>query len=271
MTALPRRYWAEMTSAEFAQLDRESTIALLPVAAIEQHGPHLPVAVDTCLLEGILAQALVRLPAEFPLLVLPTQAIGNSKEHARYPGTLTLSPETTMQLWLDLGASVAAAGLRKLVIFNSHGGQISLLDIVGRELRIRHNLLVFHASWFSFGYPEDLFTDAEIRFGIHGGAIETSMMLYLAPELVQMGNARDFKSLTEKLRARGFQRIGGGGGAKLAWQTQDLNVAGVCGNALEATAEKGKALVDFAGDRLIELLEEVDRLSPSILDRDPAW
>ncbi|MEO0946787.1 MAG: creatininase family protein [Cyanobacteria bacterium J06641_5] len=271
MTALPRRYWAELTSAEFAQLDREKTIALLPVAAIEQHGPHLPVMVDACLLEGILARALELLPVEFPLLVLPTQAIGNSKEHACYPGTLTLSPETTMQLWLDIGASVAAAGLRKLVIFNSHGGQISLLDIVGRELRIRHNLLVVHASWFSFGYPDDLFEEREIRFGIHGGEIETSMMLHLAPELVQMDKARDFKSLTEKLRVRGFQRIGGGGGGKLAWQTQDLNVEGVCGNAQKADRDRGEALVNFAAERLIELLEEVDRLPLTILDNDPAW
>ena len=271
MNALPRRYWAEMTSAEFARLDRAKTIALLPVAAIEQHGPHLPVMVDACLLEGILARALELLPAQFPLTILPTQAIGNSKEHARYPGTLTLSPETTMCLWLDIGASVAAAGLQKLVIFNSHGGQISLLDIVGRELRIRHDLLVVHASWFSFGYPEDLFEDREIRFGIHGGEIETSMMLHLAPELVQMDKARDFKSLTEKLRARGYKRIGGGGGGKLAWQTQDLNAEGVCGNALTADADRGRALVHFAADRLIELLEEVDRLPPSLLDNQPAW
>ena len=271
MTSIPRRYWATMTSAEFSQLDCEKTIALLPVAAIEQHGPHLPVVVDTCLLEGILARALELLPEDFPLTILPTQAIGSSPEHARYPGTLSLSPETTMRLWLDIGASVAAAGLRKLVLFNSHGGQVSLLDIVGRELRVQHDLLVVHASWFSFGSPEDLFADREVRFGIHGGAIETSMMLHLAPDLVQMDKARDFKSLTEDLHERGFQRIGGGGGGKLAWQTQDLNTDGVCGDARAANAEKGKTLVDFAARRLIELLEEVDCLSPSILERDPTW
>ncbi len=260
-----------MTSPDIAQLDRARAIALLPVAAIEQHGPHLPLVVDTCLLEGILARALAMLPAEFPLLILPTQAVGCSPEHGRFPGTLSLSPETTMRLWLDIGASVAAAGLRKLVLFNSHGGQVTLLDIVGRELRIRHGLLVVSASWFSFGLPEGLFAEREVKFGIHGGAIETSMMLHLAPELVRMDAARDFKSLTEALHARGFRRIGGGGGAKLAWQTQDLNPDGVCGDARAADAEKGKALVDFAARRLIELLAEVDRLSAEMLERDPAW
>lgn len=271
MTSLPRRYWATMTSAEFARLDCHRAIALLPVAAIEQHGPHLPVVVDTCLLEGILARALELLPQEFPLTILPTQAIGSSSEHARYPGTLSLSPETTTRLWLDIGASVAAAGLRKLVLFNSHGGQVANLDIVGRELRARHELLVVHASWFSFGSPEDLFADREVRFGIHGGEIETSMMLHLAPELVQLDNARDFESLTERLHGQGLQRIGGGGGGKLAWQAQDLNTDGVCGNASAANAAKGKTLVDFAARRLVELLADVDRLSPDILARDPAW
>lgn len=270
MTQLPRRYWSEMTSWEFSQLDPERTIALMPVGAIEQHGPHLPVMVDTCLLEGILDRAVAIMPAALPVTILPTLAIGKSNEHSRYPGTLTLSAETLMRVWLEIGASVAAAGIRKLVLYNSHGGQISLLDVVGRELRIQHDMLVVTTSWFALGFPRELFGETEIRHGIHGGAIETSMMLKLAPEYVQMDKARDFSSAAETL-AEQTRWISISSGGKLAWQTQDLNPQGACGDASAADALKGEKLVDRAARGLVELLEDVDRLPLSILAREPAW
>ena len=270
MTELPRRYWSEMTSLEFSRLDSEKTIALMPVGAIEQHGPHLPVVVDTCLLEGILDRAVEIMPAELPVTILPTLAIGKSNEHSRYPGTLTLSAETLMRLWLEVGACVAAAGIRKLVLYNSHGGQVSLLDVVGRELRVQHNMLVVTTSWFALGFPQELFDAAENKHGIHGGAIETSMMLQLAPELVQMQEAANFPSAAAAL-AETSRWLSIGPGGKLAWQTQDLNPQGACGDARVADAAKGKILIDRAAQGLIELLQDVDRLPLSTLDRDPAW
>ena len=268
---LPSRFWADLCTRDFARLDPARTIAVLPVAATEQHGPHLPLSVDTVLADGIVAASLPHLPADLSVLFLPTQAVGLSPEHARFPGTLTLKAETLLRLWTDIGESVAAAGVRKLLLFNSHGGQVSVMDLVARDLRARLNLLVYSCSWFNLPLNDAqgqdlnaLFSAEEHRFGIHGGEIETSMMLALAPQRVQMDQARHFAS-TAQARAQQFPILGNGRSAKLGWQTQDYHPAGAVGHAAAATAAKGEALVQAAGRALAQLLAEMDRLPLSTL------
>ena len=272
---LPSRFWADLCTRDFARLDPARTIAVLPVAATEQHGPHLPLSVDTVLADGIVAASLPHLPADSSVLFLPTQAVGLSPEHARFPGTLTLKAETVLRLWTDIGESVAAAGVRKLLLFNSHGGQVSVLDLVARDLRARLNLLVYSCSWFTLPLHDAqgqdlhaLFSAEEHRFGIHGGEIETSMMLALAPARVQMARAKNFVS-TAQARARQFPILGNGRSAKLGWQTQDYHSAGAVGNAAAATAAKGEALVQAAGRALAQLLAELDALPLSTLVDQP--
>ena len=272
---LPSRFWADLCTRDFARLDPARTIAVLPVAATEQHGPHLPLSVDTVLADGIVAASLPHLPADLSVLFLPTQAVGLSPEHARFPGTLTLKAETVLRLWTDIGESVAAAGVRKLLLFNSHGGQVSVLDLVARDLRARLNLLVYSCSWFKLPLHDAqgqdlnaLFSAEEHRFGIHGGEIETSMMLALAPARVQMSQAQNFVS-TAQARARQFPILGNGRSAKLGWQTQDYHSAGAVGNAAAATASKGEALVQAAGRALAQLLAELDALPLSTLVDQP--
>ena len=272
---LPSRFWADLSRRDFAQLDPARTIAVLPVAATEQHGPHLPLSVDSVLADGIVAASLPHLAPELSVLFLPTQAVGLSPEHARFPGTLTLRAETVLRLWTDIGESVAAAGVRKLLLFNSHGGQVSVLDLVARDLRARLNLLVYSCSWFNLPLNDAqgqdlnaLFSAEEHRFGIHGGEIETSMMLALAPQRVQMDQARHFAS-TAQARAQQFPILGNGHSAKLGWQTQDYHPAGAVGNAAAATAAKGDALVQAAGRSLAQLLAELDRLPLSTLVDQP--
>jgi creatinine amidohydrolase len=272
---LPSRFWADLSTRDFAQLDPARTIAVLPVAATEQHGPHLPLSVDSVLADGIVAASLPHLAPELSVLFLPTQAVGLSPEHARFPGTLTLRAETVLRLWTDIGESVAAAGVRKLLLFNSHGGQVSVLDLVARDLRARLNLLVYSCSWFNLPLHDAqgqdlnaLFSAEEHRFGIHGGEIETSMMLALAPQRVQMDQARHFAS-TAQARAQQFPILGNGHSAKLGWQTQDYHPAGAVGNAAAATAAKGDALVQAAGRSLAQLLAELDRLPLSTLVDQP--
>ena len=119
------RFWADLSTREFAQLDPARTVAVLPLGATEQHGPHLPLSVDQVLVDGIIANALPRLPDDLPVLVLPTQQVGYSPEHARFDGTLTLSAPTVIANWTEVGECVARAGLKKLLLFNSHGGQVS--------------------------------------------------------------------------------------------------------------------------------------------------
>jgi creatinine amidohydrolase len=268
---LPSRFWADLCTRDFAQLDPARTIAVLPVAATEQHGPHLPLSVDTVLADGIVAASLPHLSPELSVLFLPTQAVGLSPEHARFPGTLTLKAETVLRLWTEIGESVAAAGVRKLLLFNSHGGQVSVMDLVARDLRARLNLLVYSCSWFNLPLHDAqgqdlnaLFSAEEHRFGIHGGEIETSMMLALAPQRVQMDQARHFAS-TAQARAQQFPILGNGRSAKLGWQTQDYHPAGAVGHAAAATAAKGDALVQAAGRSLAQLLAELDRLPLSTL------
>ena len=251
-------WWQDLASPEFAALDPEATVAVLPVGAIEQHGPHLPVAVDTCLNEAIVRRALELAPARLPALVLPTTAVGKSNEHVDYPGTLTLSAETLGRVWYEIGASVRRAGVRKLLLFNSHGGQPQVMQIVARELRIDHGMLAVAANWFSWGLPDGLFDAVELRHGIHAGAVETAMMLAVRPDLVDMAAAADFVPVTVA-DDLDYPRLRALGAAGLGWQTQDLHGEGACGDATRATAEAGRAVIDHAARCLVELLEELVR------------
>jgi creatinine amidohydrolase len=277
---LPSRYWADWSTQDFARYKTrcavEQMIAVLPVAATEQHGPHLPLKVDSALVDGVVAAALPHLGADVPALFLPTQAVGLSPEHARFAGTLTLKAETTIRLWTDIGESVAATGVKKLVLLNSHGGQVGVMDIVARDLRARLGMLVYSVNWF--GLPlvgpggEDvnaLFSAHEHRFGIHAGDIETSMMLALAPELVDMAQAQNFASTSED-RAQKFSILGNGKSAKLGWQMQDYNPHGAAGHAANASADKGRAVLDAAGRALARLLGELHQLPLATLTNHTA-
>ncbi|GAA5542701.1 MULTISPECIES: creatininase family protein [Brucella/Ochrobactrum group] len=265
-----KRYWSDYTSEAFSRLERDKLVAVLPVGAIEQHGPHLPMCVDAAVADGMVAELIKRLPDTSKVLFLPTQAIAKSNEHKRYPGTLTFSVETVIRMWCEIGTCVAASGVRKMVLFNSHGGNIPVMDIVARELRVQHNMMVFCLNWFGLGMPDGVYSEHDLKHGIHAGDMETSVMLEMHPDLVVMEKAQDFRTLTEVF-ADEYKHISLGGGAKPAWQMQDINAYGAAGNASIATAEKGRKTIDFAADRLIEALGEIERAPLSWLDKNPAW
>ncbi len=274
---LPSRLWADLTTRQFAQLrdapNIAQVVALLPVGATEQHGPHLPVSVDSVLVEAVVTGALPLLAAELPVLVLPTQRIGKSNEHARFPGTLSLSAETLIRVWTEIGDAVAATGIRKLLLFNAHGGQVGMMDIVARDLRARHDLIVYFSNWYDLPIPDAVmapFGAAERRFGVHAGDVETSMMLALQAGRVDMTQARDFVS-NSQARAAEFPILGNGRSAKLAWQMQDVNAMGAAGNAAAASAAKGRALLDAAAQQLALLLAELSRLPLSTLVARPVF
>ncbi len=251
--------WDGLRSPQFKTVDASRAVAVLPLGATEQHGPHLPLSVDTVLVEGVVNAALPHLSAQDPVWVLPTQALGLSTEHQAFEGTLTLSPETVIALWCEIGASVARAGFKKMLMFNAHGGNVGLMDVVARELRAQHGLLVYSSSWYNLPLDEGAlaqFSAHEHRFGIHGGEIETSMMLALAPDLVDMSQAQNFTSSSQE-RAQRYPVLGNGKSAKLGWHIQDYNPSGAVGNAGAATAAKGQALVKSAGEQLAVLLREL--------------
>lgn len=255
---MPARFWLDLTTEDFRSRAMARAIAVLPVAAVEQHGPHLPVGVDTYINDGYLARAMALVPEDLDVLVLPIQAVGKSNEHLAYPGTITLSAETLIRAWTEIGESVHRAGCRKLVFLNSHGGNVAVIDIVARELRVRHGMLAVNAAWHRLGYPAGLYSEFESRHGIHGGDAETSLMLAFRPQTVRMDKAETFEPRTVEMERRfkhlrAIQPIGFG------WMSQDLNPAGAMGDASAATAEKGHASAEHGARAFVELLREVDQ------------
>jgi creatinine amidohydrolase len=267
---LPKRNWMEMTWQEIAAAggDTARWIAVLPLAAVEQHGPHLPLGVDSFIAEAYLAGVHKILPDDLPVTFLPVQRIGVSAEHLSYPGTLTLSAATAIAAWTELGESLARAGVRKLVLITSHGGNVAAMEIVARDLRTRLGMLAVTVGWHRFGYPDGVFSAEEKKHGIHGGDIETSLMLAGRPDAVRMDKAPNATPATIAM-TREFKWLGAFRPAGFAWMTQDLNPSGAVGDATLATAQKGEAALDHGARAFVELLREIDRFDLARLREGP--
>lgn len=249
---MTRRFdWADFRAAEYRAIDPARTIAILPTAAIEQHGPHLPVGTDTMIAEGMLAHLRATCPDDLDIRILPVQAVGKSNEHLFAPGTLTLTAETALRAWVEIGLSVRRAEVRKIVLVNSHGGNLDLVSIVSRELRVRAGMLAVKCQWSGFGAPEGLYGPRELAFGIHGGDMETSLMLAFRPDTVDMTAAQTFDSTAEGAA------IPPNGPLSYGWIATDLNPAGTVGDAVAGTAAKGHATAAHQVTGFIDLLRRV--------------
>jgi creatinine amidohydrolase len=265
---LPKRNWLDMTWQDIAGADTVRWIAVLPLAAVEQHGPHLPLGVDSYIAEAYLALVGKILPADLPVTFLPVQRVGISAEHLSYPGTLTLSATTAIAAWTELGESLARAGVRKLVLVTSHGGNVAAMELVARDLRTRLGMLAVTVGWHRFGYPDGAFAAEEKKHGIHGGDIETSLMLAAMPDTVRMNEAPNATPSTIAM-AREFKWLGAYRPAGFAWMTQDLNPTGAVGDATLASAAKGEAALAQGAQAFVELLREVDRFDLARLREGP--
>lgn len=247
-------FWSDLKSRDLRNVDAEQTVALLPVSATEQHGPHLPLGTDAMIAEGLVAATLRRVTDG--LLVLPAASVGHSLEHVDFAGTLSIAAESLLAAWIDIGRSVARGGVRKLIVLNTHGGNTPLVQLVALRLRQELGMLVVRANYFAFGCPPGLFADDELRHGIHGGEMETSLMLHLRPALVDLASAENFAALTHHLACR-HQLLGPEKPVGFGWMSQDLHAQGVCGNAAQADARRGAALLDHLAAKLAILVEEV--------------
>ncbi|RUP13103.1 MAG: creatininase family protein [Methylobacterium sp.] len=259
------RFWSELTTEDLARRDMGRAIAVLPVAAIEQHGPHLPLATDTLIAEGYLARVRDHAPPDLDVLLLPVQPVGKSDEHDSFPGTLSLDTGTALAAWTGIGAAVHRAGCRKLVLVTSHGGNSGLIDLVAGELRARFRMVAVTTSWARLGYPEGLFPADEIAHGIHAGGIETALMLALRPDLVRADRIADFPPRT-RVMAREFTHLRAGRPAAFAWKAGDLHPSGAMGDARLGTAEAGRAALDYGARAFLALLRDVDafELDPDV-------
>ncbi|MGH6836479.1 MAG: creatininase family protein [Methylocella sp.] len=265
---LHTKFWAELTWTDFEARDMARTMAVLPLAATEQHGPHLPLGTDSFIMEGYIARVVPRLPQELSVLFLPVQNCGLSIEHADFPGTLSLPAEALISAWTKLCECVHRTGCRKLVLLNSHGGNAAVLDIIAHDLRARLGMLVVLAFWRRFGAPDGLFSAQEQAHGIHAGEIETSLMLNFRPDLVREDAASDAVSQSVAME-REFNWLRAGRPTGFGWMSQDLSASGAMGNAAAANAQKGEACADHGATAFIELLQNIDGFDLARLKQGP--
>jgi creatinine amidohydrolase len=267
-STLPPRDWTEIHWPDVPGPTAARWIAVLPLAATEQHGPHLPLGTDVMIAQAYLARVRELLPAGIPATFLPVQPVGISTEHVDYPGTLTLPTQLALKDWMALGESVARAGVRKLVMVTSHGGNSAAMTLVAQDLRAQHGLLAVTTAWSRLSVPEGLFSAEELRHGIHGGAVETSIMLARYPQHVSKDKIADFRSAGIAMD-KDYRWLSTHRPAPFAWQAQDLHPSGAVGDATLASAEKGERLIDHGARAFCELLTEVDNFDVKRLSRGP--
>jgi creatinine amidohydrolase len=265
---VPPRNWTDIHWPDIAGLQPAQWIAVLPLAATEQHGPHLPLGTDVMIAQAYLARVRELLPDAIPATFLPIQPVGISTEHIDYPGTLTLPAEVALKTWTALGESIARTGVRKLVMVTSHGGNSAAMSLVGQELRARHGLLVVTTGWSRFGAPQGLFSADELRHGIHGGAVETSIMLARYPQHVRHNEIADFRPASMAME-KDYRWLSAHRPAPFAWQVQDLHPSGAVGDATLASAEKGQRLLDHGAHAFCELLADIDNFDVMKFSRGP--
>ena len=261
---IPNRDYTLMSEDQIQSADTSDWIAVLPLGAHEQHGPHLPFETDTIIAKGMACALAERVPADLPVTFLPAEPVGYSIEHMDFEGSKTLSFEEAVKRWVAVGEKLNAQGIRKMMILNAHGGNSPLMTIVATELRVRFNMFCVATSWTRFIIAGDVVSHEEKAYGIHGGDVETSVVLALAPETVDMGKAEDFPNFQETLSQEN-KHLRAYGPHAFGWKAQDLNAQGVNGDASIATVAKGEALIAQAANGLVELIEEMHRFDCDIL------
>jgi creatinine amidohydrolase len=254
----PRRFLPYLTSAEIAALpDKANTVIVQPVAAIEQNGPHLPVAVDAVLTCGVLGRAMGRLPNDVHCYALPPLCYGKSNEHVDFPGTITLTTQTLASTLLEVADSLHRSGFRKIAFVNGHGGQPQVIELAARDARERHrDLSVFPLFvWHVPHCAAELFPAKEIELGIHAGAAETALMMALLPETVHMDRA--VAEYPQGVPEDGLLSMEGA--LPFAWLTGDVTRSGTLGDPTLATPEKGARLLESLADGWARALADIHR------------
>lgn len=268
MTSTVPRDWIDIHWPDLAGGGCERWIAVLPLAATEQHGPHLPLGTDVMIAQAYLARVRELVPDTIPATFLPIQPIGISTEHIDFPGTLTLPSDVALKTWFALGEGIARAGLKKLIMVTSHGGNSAAMSLVAQDLRAVHGLLVVTTSWSRLSAAEEIFSPQEVSHGIHGGASETSIMLARYSEHVRREAIADFRSVGVAM-AKDYRALSTQRPAPFAWQAQDLHPSGAAGDATKASAEKGERLIDNGARAFCELLADVDKFDINALSNSP--
>jgi len=255
--------WMSLTTRDFSDGEGRDSVGVLLVGSIEQHGPHLPLSTDSVIGEGLLKKSFEHVPSGSIVIKLPTLSVGSSPEHSDFPGTISYPPELLIEIVVEIGRQAKSCGMRKLLVVNSHGGNSSSLDIASMKLRSELKLLVVKVDYFRFPKPKQIdLPDCEWNHGLHGGALETSMMMALEPDLVRMGELQNNTSWLEELASK-HRRIGKDRAVSLYWMASDLNHSGTVGDATLASSEMGALLIEYYSRCLAEVMMDVSEIDLS--------
>jgi creatinine amidohydrolase len=245
------RNFAYLTWKQVEAIPKDTALLVLPTAAIEQHGHHLPLATDTLINNLLLGKALAKLPPDSPIYALPPVCYGKSNEHLGFPGTLSVSAATFQAVLRDLGASIAASGFHKLVLYNTHGGNSSLVDVMARDLRAEFNLRTF-CLFGSAGAPFTGLSRQERTYGFHAGEVETSFLLSATPELVHTSEYT--VNYIADIDNPDFL-LPENASATFSWLTRDIAPSGVMGDPRPSTTENGARWIEEAATKIAAALE----------------
>lgn len=252
--AWEERFLPRLTRKQVKELPKENALVILPIGAVEQHGDHLPVMTDALIGEATLTDALEKIDPVEQIWLIPPIAYGKSNEHLGIPGTISLSASTLAGIVSDIAYSLKASGFRRLLLFNTHGGNTDLLNVVAREIRIATGMMVFSLSPASLGVAADLLPPEELEFGIHGGDYETSIVMYLKPGWVQEHcRVREMPAMN-RYRFLTLEKA-----IRFAWKMEDVSRSGILGDATRATAEKGRIIQERASDLMAKAFVEISR------------
>ena len=252
----PERFFPYLTWTDIqAMPDKDNVVIIQPVGAIEQHGPHLPLAVDSAIGLAVVGKALHKLDSLIPAYALPSLYYGKSNEHWHFPGTVTLSCQTLIATLTEVGESIYRAGFRKLVFVNSHGGQPQVIEIVARDLHQAYeDFLVFPLfTWRVPNLSDELMSPKERELGIHAGDAETSLLLSILPEQVKMERAiAEYPCQLSQDSLLSME-----GRLPFAWTTRDLTRSGVLGDPTTATKEKGDRMLESLADGWVRTIQDI--------------
>lgn len=257
-----KRFWADLPASAFACDALSEAVAVLPLGASEQHGPHLPVSVDSSIAHGMVEAVIERLPDTSNALFLPVLEVTNSVEHTNMPGTLSLGRDLTFRLIMELARSVHRAGVRKMVIINAHGGNVGVMVDASHSIRAELSMLCVATNWMRLGLPEEIIEPENKALDIHGGQLETAIMLALRPEFVATDQLENFASLQGELADK-YSLLRAYGAVGFGWMGNDLNTSGALGDASRANAGDGKAIISYQAEQMIRLLREVEQFQPN--------
>ncbi|MEH7343009.1 creatininase family protein [Bacillus sp. JJ1532] len=258
------RFLPRLSSTQIENLPKKDSLVILPIGAVEQHGPHLPVFTDTLLAETVLEESFKYVPSDSNIWVLPPLPYGKSNEHLGRAGTFSLSSTTLQSVIMDIGRSLKQSGFRRLLLFNAHGGNSDLLNLLAREVRLETNIMVFRINVGGLTLEENFLSETERLLGIHGGDYETSLIMASYPEWVREDKLPvEYPELLKKSNFLRFQK------SNFAWTIDDVSSSGILGNAKTSSAEKGRRIYEQHGKHLAEMLLEMMNFEiDSLMDKE---